>query len=135
MKSNVDLTKLEDLSIAVMNLISVEEHLAFTAMKTKKVEYLHVLDSVRELRKNLLKKIVKNTEGELWCISKHLLATTMKLMGCMERPTRFSLCVFASRINSVTEETTRIGRGATNTFVCGRSQSKKTTMQRTRSVR
>ena len=80
MKSNVDLTKLEDLSIAVMNLISVEEHLAFTAMKTKKVEYLHVLDSVRELRKNLLKKIVKNTEGELWCISKHLLATTMRLM-------------------------------------------------------
>lgn len=80
MKNNVDLTKLEDLSIAVMNLISVEEHLAFTAMKTKKVEYLHVLDSVRELRKTLLKKIVKNTEGELWCISKHLLATTMRLM-------------------------------------------------------
>ena len=80
MKSNVDLTKLEDLSIAVMNLISIEEHLAFTAMKTNKEEYLHVLDSIRSLRKSLLKKIVKNTEGELWCISKHLLATSMRLM-------------------------------------------------------
>ena|SRR3989344_3209414 len=80
MKNNVDLTKLEDLSMAVMNLISIEEHLAFTAMKTKKEEYLQVLDSVRTLRKSLLKKLVKNTEGELWCISKHLLATSMRLM-------------------------------------------------------
>src|SRR3989344_1921591 len=80
MKNNVDLTKLEDLSMAVMNLISIEEHLAFTAMKTKKEEYLQVLDSVRTLRKSLLKKLVKNTEGELWCISKHLLATSMRLI-------------------------------------------------------
>ena len=80
MKTNVDLTKQEDLSIAVMNLISLEEHLIFTAMKTKKEEYLYVLESIRNLRKNLLKKIVNNTEGELWCISKHLLATTMRLM-------------------------------------------------------
>ena len=80
MKDKVDLTKLEDLSMAVMNLISIEEHLAFTAMKTKKEEYLHVLDSVRNLRKILLKKLIKNTEGEMWCISKHLLATTMRLM-------------------------------------------------------
>jgi len=80
MKDKADLTKLEDLSIAVMNLISIEEHLAFTAMKTKKEEYLHVLNSVRSLRKDLLKKIVSNTEGELWCISKHLLATTMRLI-------------------------------------------------------
>src|SRR3990172_7827752 len=80
MIDKVDLTKLEDLSMAVMNLISIEEHLAFTAMKTKKEEYLHVLDSVRNLRKILLKKLIKNTEGEMWCISKHLLATTMRLM-------------------------------------------------------
>ena len=80
MRSNADLTKMEDLSMAVMNLISIEEHLAFTAMKTGKEEYLHVLDSVRSMRKELLKKLVKNTEGELWCISKHLLATTMRLM-------------------------------------------------------
>ena len=80
MKDAKDLTKLEDLSMAIMNLISIEEHLAFTAMKTNKEEYLHVLDSVRNLRKNLLKKLVKNTDGEMWCISKHLLATSMRLM-------------------------------------------------------
>lgn len=80
MRNNIDLTNQEDLSIAVMNLISIEEHLIFTAMKTGKEEYLHILGSIRSLRKNLLKKLVRNTEGELWCISKHLLATTIRLM-------------------------------------------------------
>ncbi len=75
-----DLTYLEDLSIAVMNLISLEEHFAFTTMKTKKQEYLEVLSAVRKLRIKLLRQLVHNTEGELWCISKHLLAATMRLM-------------------------------------------------------
>lgn len=76
----VDLTNREDLSIAIMNLISIEEHLAFTAMKTGKSIYLEVLKEVRKLRVMLLKKVLKNTEGELWCISKHLLSATMRLM-------------------------------------------------------
>ena len=32
------------------------------------------------MRKSLLKKIVKDYEGEVWCISKHLLAASMRLM-------------------------------------------------------
>ena len=32
------------------------------------------------MRKTLLKKIIKNYEGEEWCISKHLLAGCMRLM-------------------------------------------------------
>ena len=81
MKSkDADLSEKQDLSIAVMNLINLEEHLAFTAMKTKKEEYLYVQASVRKMRIRLLEKLVKNTEGELWCISKHLLATTMRLI-------------------------------------------------------
>ena len=32
----MDLSSDEDLSIAIMNLISIEEHLFFTGMKTKK---------------------------------------------------------------------------------------------------
>jgi len=79
-EKKIDLTKREDLSLAVMNLINLEEHLTFTAMKTKKEIYLDVLDAVREIRISLLKKLVTNTEGEMWCISKHLLATTMRLM-------------------------------------------------------
>jgi len=79
-QSRVDLTQNEDLSIAVINLISIEEHLAFSAMKTGKIEYLKVLNAVRKMRVKLMKTLVKNTEAELWCISKHLLSTTMRLM-------------------------------------------------------
>jgi hypothetical protein len=32
------------------------------------------------MRKELLKKIIKEYEGEVWCISKHLLAASMRLM-------------------------------------------------------
>jgi len=77
----LDLSSDEDLSIAIMNLISIEEHLFFTAEKTgKKDKYYELLREVREMRKDLLKKIIKDYEGEVWCISKHLLATSMRLM-------------------------------------------------------
>jgi len=79
-KGNIDLSRDEDLSIALMNLVSLEEHFYFTAMKTNNQNYLEMLNSVRELRKNLLGRIVKNPKGEEWCISKHLLASSMRLM-------------------------------------------------------
>ena len=79
-KTGVDLSSGEDLSIGLMNLISIEEHLYFSAMKTGKETYLDILLTVREMRKNLLKQIVKDPEGEVWCISKHLLASSMRLM-------------------------------------------------------
>jgi len=79
-KGNVDLSRDEDLSIALMNLISLEEHFYFTAMKTNNQKYLEMLNSVRNLRKNLLGKIVKDPKGEEWCISKHLLASSMRLI-------------------------------------------------------
>jgi len=75
-----DLSKQEDLSIALMNLVSLEEHFYFSAMKTGNKAYLDMLNSVRTLRKTLLKKIVKNPKGEEWCISKHLLASSMRLI-------------------------------------------------------
>ncbi len=78
-KGKLDLSSDEDLSIAIMNLISIEEHLFFTAQKTGKTKYLSVLREVREMRKILLKKIIKDYEGEVWCISKHLLAAAMRL--------------------------------------------------------
>ncbi|MBS3126458.1 hypothetical protein J4453_03405 [Candidatus Woesearchaeota archaeon] len=79
-KGEVDLSRDEDLSIALMNLISLEEHFYFTAMKTDNQKYLEMLASVRTLRTNLLKKIVTDPKGEEWCISKHLLAASMRLM-------------------------------------------------------
>ena len=79
-KGGGDLSRDEDLSIALMNLISLEEHFYFTAMKTNNEKYLEMLNSIRNLRKNLLGKIVTNPQGEEWCISKHLLAASMRLI-------------------------------------------------------
>lgn len=79
-KNPLDLSSKEDLAVGIMNLISMEEHFFFTYNKTKDEKYLDLLNQTREIRKNLLKEIVKNPQGEVWCISKHLLATTMRLM-------------------------------------------------------
>ncbi|MEK7061100.1 MAG: hypothetical protein AAB954_00380 [Patescibacteria group bacterium] len=79
-EKKLDLSSGEDLSIGIMNLISIEEHLFFSAQKTGKKEYLDLLDEVRKMRVDLLKEIIKDYEGEVWCISKHLLAASMRLM-------------------------------------------------------
>jgi len=79
-QEKMDLSSDEDLSIAIMNLISIEEHFFFTGAKTGKPEYYDLLKEIREMRKVLLKKIIKEYEGEVWCISKHLLAASMRLM-------------------------------------------------------
>jgi len=76
----LDLSSGEDLSIGVMNLISIEEHFFFTYNKTKDEKYLDLLNEVREMRKDLFKRIIKDYEGEVWCISKHLLSASMRLM-------------------------------------------------------
>ena len=78
-QKGADLSTDEDLSIAVMNLISLEEHFFFTASKTGKDNYLELLNQVRQIRKSLLARLMPENEGETWCISKHLLATTMRL--------------------------------------------------------
>lgn len=75
-----DLSLEEDLSIAIMNLISLEEHFYFSAEKTGKSDYLELLAQTREIRKTLLAKMLPVNEGETWCISKHLLSTTMRLI-------------------------------------------------------
>src|SRR3989338_1503925 len=76
----VDLSTEEDLSLAIMNLVSLEEHFFFTAEKTGKSEYFDLLGEIRENRKALLARMITRHEGETWCISKHLLAATMRLI-------------------------------------------------------
>lgn len=75
-----DLSSDQDLTIAIMNLISIEEHLVFSGAKTGKTSFYDLIEDVRETRKNLMQKIIPSYEGEVWCISKHLLATSMRLM-------------------------------------------------------
>lgn len=79
-QKELDLSSGEDLSIGIMNLISIEEHLFYTSQKTKDKKYLDILNEVRVMRTELLKDIIKDYEGEVWCISKHLLSASMRLM-------------------------------------------------------
>jgi len=79
-QDKMDLSSDQDLTIAIMNLVSIEEHFFFTGAKLGKTEYYDMIKDVREMRKELLQKIIKEYEGEVWCISKHLLAASYRLM-------------------------------------------------------
>lgn len=78
-KNKLDLSAGEDLSIALMNIVSLEEHSFFSFVKTQDEKFLEILETCRELRKRLLAKIVKKDDSEKWCMSKHLLASSMRL--------------------------------------------------------
>ena len=78
----LDLSSDQDLSIALMNLVSLEEHFFFSGAKTKQPGFYDLINVVRNMRKELMERIVdKNgVQGnEVWCISKHLLAASMRL--------------------------------------------------------
>ncbi len=79
-KSGLDISAWEDLSIGLMNIVSLEEHAFFSYVKTSDDKFLEILNTVRELRKKLLALIVKkDDDSEKWCMSKHLLASSMRL--------------------------------------------------------
>ena len=79
-KDSLDISAWEDLSIGLMNLVSLEEHSFFSYVKTQDEKFLEILNVVRELRKKLLALIVKkDDESEKWCMSKHFLASSMRL--------------------------------------------------------
>ncbi len=75
-----DLSSDQDLSIAIMNLISIEEHLIFSGAKTGKTSFYDLVDGIRDMRKDLMQKMIKEYDGEVWCISKHLLGAGYRLM-------------------------------------------------------
>ncbi|MGC8981488.1 MAG: hypothetical protein ACP5JU_00870 [Minisyncoccia bacterium] len=81
-KEKLDLSSDEDLSVAIMNLISIEEHFFFSGAKTQNEKYFDLLNQTRQIRKELLAKLVKDIDpnSEQWCISKHLLAASMRLI-------------------------------------------------------
>lgn len=76
----VDLSAAEDLSLAVMNLVSLEEHFFFTGAKTGNGAYYDTAREARELRTRLMKELLPEHEGESWCAAKHLLAASMRLV-------------------------------------------------------
>ena len=72
-KRQGDVAVMQEWLLGTMNLAAIEEHLAFTIAKTKKPAYDSFLVAIRKLRSKHLGKIVSNTEGENWCVAKHLL--------------------------------------------------------------
>lgn len=79
----LDLSSDQDLSVALMNLISLEEHFFFSGAKTGKTGFYDLINTVRDMRKDLMTRIVQKSTaetGEVWCISKHLLAASMRLI-------------------------------------------------------
>jgi hypothetical protein len=79
-KEKFDLSADEDLSLALMNLISMEEHFFFSGVKSKDEKYFELLDQTRKMRIELMKKIERNPTYEDHCLMKHLLAASMRLM-------------------------------------------------------
>ena len=84
-KNSLDISAWEDLSIGLMNLVSLEEHCFFSYAKTGDEKFLDLLNIVRELRKKLLALIVKSDDSEKWCMSKHFLASSMRLYEVANR--------------------------------------------------
>ena len=69
-KGKLDLSSDEDLSVALMNLVSIEEHFFFSGAKTGNEKYFDLLNQTRQIRKELLAKLVKDVEpgSEVWCL-------------------------------------------------------------------
>ena len=78
-KERGDLSKAQDLVMATVNLISLEEHLAFTALKTGEQDFYEIGRHVRKIRIRCLRELVGEPKGELWCSSKHTLSAMMRL--------------------------------------------------------
>ena len=79
-KNPKDLSSDQDLTIGIMNLISIEEHLIYSGAKTGKTSFYDMVYEIREMRKNLMLKVIPSYEGEVWCTSKHVLSASMRLL-------------------------------------------------------
>ena len=74
---------LQDLSIAVMNLVSLEEHLQFSYSRTSDPKFLERAVAVREIRREAMRRLLGPeviADGEMWCAMKHVLAASMRLL-------------------------------------------------------
>ena len=67
-QKELDLSSGEDLSIGVMNLISIEEHLFYTSQKTKDMKYLDLLNEIRKMRVMEVgtKELKKGNKDKAW---------------------------------------------------------------------
>lgn len=79
-QNRLDLSSDQDLALGIMNLVNLEEEFFLVGARSKNKDYYDLLFKVREMRKALLQTIIQHYEGEVWCISKHLLSASMRSM-------------------------------------------------------
>jgi hypothetical protein len=70
----------EDLIKVLQNLVHIESHCIDSWIKTKDDLWLQVNEEARKDRTELLDLIVKKSEGEEWCLSKHTLVVILGLI-------------------------------------------------------
>ena len=80
-----DVGFIEDLIQALVNLVSLEEHSINSYYMNQDAKWLEVNDIARNMRSELLQLIVKKENSQLWCASKHLLASIMATRECGNR--------------------------------------------------
>lgn len=71
-----DVGVVSDLIQALMNTCSIEHHAIMSYNKTKEKKWLELRDISRQIRRRWLDRIVNESKGELWCISKHILTAS-----------------------------------------------------------
>jgi len=76
----LDLSSDQDLVLGIMNLVNLEEEFFWLGAHFQNKDYYTWLFKMREMRKIFLQTIIRQYEGEVWCISKHLLAAAMRCM-------------------------------------------------------
>lgn len=82
-----DVGMAEDLVFALSNLIAIENHAYQSYNITKDKKWLETIDIARKMRTKWLETLVKKENSQLWCVSKHLLASAC---GFMEVGNRFN---------------------------------------------
>ena len=68
-----DVGYIEDLLTTLINLLHAEWHSTKSYMITKDEEWLRISQELRNDRSDLLEKVTKKDNSEIWCINKHLL--------------------------------------------------------------
>lgn len=80
-----DVSLQEDLIFGLQNLISIEAHAKNSFYMNNEEKWTELNDIIRQIRSRWLQVIVKKENSQIWCISKHLLASIMSLQEVSNR--------------------------------------------------
>lgn len=80
-----DLGMVEDTFELCKNLTSMEAHGFGSFITTKDKKYAEFTKKIRELRTKYLSMITKREDSQIWCISKHIVESCMRLQEIYTR--------------------------------------------------